>query len=64
LGYASLLEELSELNLDIGALVQGATKEENKPYHPCCLYANELNDLQQIGLAKILERITDPFTGS
>src|SRR5262249_61812958 len=41
--YALLLEGLSELNSDIGALVQGAPKEENKPYLSCCRYGYELN---------------------
>ena len=33
----------SLLNLDIGALVRGAPKQENKPHRSCCRYANELN---------------------
>jgi hypothetical protein len=33
----------SLLNLDIGAMVRGAPKQENKPHRSCCRYANELN---------------------
>src|SRR5262249_47997485 len=30
-------------NLEIGALIRGAPKQENKPHRYCCRYANELN---------------------
>ena len=30
-------------NLEIGALLRGAPKQENKPHRYCCRYANELN---------------------
>src|SRR5262245_29629598 len=34
---------LSLLNLEIGALVRGAPKQENKPHRSYCQYENELN---------------------
>jgi hypothetical protein len=52
----------SLLNLDIGALVQGAPKQENKPHRSCCRYANELNrrTISQSGGRYVRGRIPSP----
>ena len=39
-------------------MVRSAQKEENKPYSPCCRYANELN--RRYALANPDQRILSP----
>src|SRR5262245_11943000 len=53
---------LSLLNLEIGTLVRGAPKQENKPHRSCCQYENELNrrTISQSGGRFVRGRISSP----